>query len=119
MVQGDAPGKEASRMKINLDDEARVYLNLTHHEVLTVSADRECVGANCSEFVYPVIHYYRPDEKTSEHYDRFDFDGLTVFFDKQLETVPEVTLRLERHFMRDKIRIQGLPEKPGMTHHKI
>lgn len=106
-------------MRINLDNEARIYLNMSHHDILTVSADRECVGANCSEFIYPVVNYRRPDEKSAERYDRFDLEGLTVFFDKQLETVPEVTLRLERHLLRDRIRVEGLPERPKMTHHKI
>lgn len=106
-------------MKINLEKDAKVFLNLKNHSNLTVSADRECVGANCSEFIYPVVHYQPPDPKQSEAFDRFDIEGLTVWFDKRLETVPEVTLKLEHHVLRDKIRVEGLPTPPEMTHIKF
>lgn len=103
-------------MKINLDNEAKVYLNIKNHHTLTVSADRECVGANCTEFIYPVVNYQQPDAKRTADYDRFDVEGFTVFFEKRLETVPEVTLKLEHHILRDTIRIEGLPTPPEMTH---
>lgn len=103
-------------MRINIDNDAKVYLDLRNHHKVTVSADRECVGANCSEYVYPVVNYREPPEKETQKFDRFDIEGVTVWFDKTLETVPEVTLKLEHHTLRDKIRVEGLPTPPEVTH---
>jgi len=106
-------------MKINLDEDVKSFLANKRHDVLTVMADRECVDANCSEFVYPVIRFKQPPGKNVDQFDQIGLDGLTVFFDKRLETVPEVTLKLEHHFLRDQIRIDGLPYRPEITHHKF
>lgn len=103
-------------MRLTIDHDAKVFLNLKNHHQVTVSADRECVGANCTEFIYPVVDYKEPHDKESQRFDRFDVEGVTVWFDKALETVPEVTLKLERHVVRDKIRVEGLPTPPEMTH---
>jgi hypothetical protein len=106
-------------MRITLESDARNYLSRKHHDVITVNADQECFGAQCSEFIYPVIRYTKPDAKSTERYDRFDLDGITVWFDKQLETVPEVTLKLEHHMLRDRILVDGLPVHPEVTHIKL
>ena len=106
-------------MKINLEKDAKDYLNRKHHDIVTVSADQECVGANCSEFIYPVIHFKQPDAQTTNRFDRFDVEGLTIWFDKKLETVPEVTLKLEHHLLKDMLRVEGLPTPPIMTHIKF
>lgn len=103
-------------MRLNIDQDTKRFLDLKNHHTVTVSADRECVGANCSEFIYPVVNYRQPSDRETTKFDRFDVEGVTVWFDRALETVPEVTLRLERHMMRDKIRVDGLPNPPEMTH---
>ncbi len=103
-------------MIINLEKDAKTFLSAKKHNVLTVLADRECVGANCTEFIYPVINYKQPEEKQSAEFDKFDVEGVTVWFDKRLETVPEVTLKLEHHMLRDRIRVEGLRTPPEMTH---
>lgn len=106
-------------MRINLDEEVKTYLTDKHHNVLTVSADRECVGANCSEFIYPVIHFKQPPNRSSDQFDQFALDGLTVYFDKRLETVPEVTLKMEHRLLHTGIKIDGLPVLPEITHQKF
>lgn len=103
-------------MKLNVEKDVAVFMNIRHHNTLTVSADQECVGANCSEFVYPVIHFRQPNTRESERFDRFEAEGVTVWFDKRLETVPEVTLKMEHHVLRDSIRVEGLPIRPEITH---
>jgi len=108
--------KEVNSVRLNIDKDTKVFLNVKNHNTVTVSADRECVGANCEEYIYPVVHYRPPDEKEFQKFDRFDVDGVTVWFDRKLETVPEVTLKLEHHVLRDKIRVDGLPTPPEVTH---
>jgi len=105
-----------NNVRLNIDQEAKVFLNMKNHHSVTVSADRECVGANCTEFIYPVVDYKQPSEREVQKFDRFDVDGVTVWFDRVLETVPEVTLKLEHHVLRDKIRVDGLPTPPEVTH---
>lgn len=94
-------------MKISLDKEAKDFLDHKKCNTLTVSASRECKGEKCSEFSDPVVKCREPDPKRLESFDRFDVDGTTVWYEKKLETVPVVTLRLERRMLRDRIRVAG------------
>ncbi len=99
--------KEDEIMKINLDTDTRIYLDHKNCKTLTISASRDCKGDDCSEFYDHIVKCSQPDPKRAESFDRFDVDGLTVWFDKNLETVPVITLRLEHHILGDKIRVAG------------
>jgi hypothetical protein len=107
-------------MKVNLQKEAREFLNAHEHYIVTIKVDHECVGANCStNFSYPVVTYKMPDFERIDDYERFDMDELTIYFDKKLETVPEITLKLEHHILKNTIKVEGLPEPPPITHSKL
>jgi hypothetical protein len=107
-------------MRIHIEPEARTLLKSENHSVITVKADHECVGANCSEsFTYPVITFKVPDVNEDWKYERFSVDGVTVFFDKTLETVPEVAIAREPHILKDRITLKGLDVPPPVTHIKL
>jgi len=43
-------------MNIQIRPEAKALIEKEHHHWITLHADRECVGANCSEsYVYPLL----------------------------------------------------------------
>ncbi len=94
-------------MNINLDKDVRNFLDHKSCNTLTVSASRRCKDDKCSEFFDHVVRCKQPDSKRTEAFDKFDVDGLTVWYEKNLETVPVVTLRLEHHLLGDKIRVAG------------
>ncbi len=107
-------------MKVQIQPEVRTLLEKNDYAVIKVSADRECVGANCSTaYEYPRIDFKAPKFERIEDYDTFNVDGVTVYFEKALEVVPEVTFVREHHLLRDKIRIEGLPTPSNVTHHKL
>lgn len=107
-------------MRVQIQPEVKTFMERNDHNVLKVTADRECVGANCSEvYRYPMIDYKAPKAERIEAYDTFNVDGITVYFEKSLEIVPEVTFVREHHFFRDKIRLEGLPVPPNVTHSKL
>lgn len=107
-------------MRIQIQPEARAFLEEQNHMLITVSRDHECVGANCSEaYTYPIISFKLPEVGVDENYDIFDVDGVTVFFEKTLETVPEVTLVKEHHLFKDSIKLEGLKTPPPITHIKL
>lgn len=94
-------------MVINLDTDAKTFLDQKNCSTVTVSANRDCYNDDCSEFYDFIVECGQPDSKQEESFDRLDTDGLTVWFDKNLEKVPVVTLRLERHILGDKLRVAG------------
>lgn len=107
-------------MRVQIQPEVRTLMARNDYSVIKVSADRECVGANCSTvFEYPRIDFKAPKFEKIEDYDTFNVDGITVYFEKELEVVPEVTFVREHHFMKDKIRLEGLPTPPSITHNKL
>jgi hypothetical protein len=107
-------------MRIQMQPEVKEFMNAHEQAIITVRSDHECVGANCSEaFTYPVISFKVPEMGVVETYDIFEIDGITVFFEKKLETVPEVTLVKEHHFLKDRIRVEGFPTPPPITHMKL
>ena len=107
-------------MKIQIQPEVKEFLNAHNYGIMTVTADRECVGANCSDaFTYPVIRYKLPENGIDERFDVFEVDGVTVVFEKKLETVPEIRFVKEHHLLRDSIRIEGLQTPPRVTHNKL
>ncbi len=107
-------------MRIHIEPEAKSLLDQEKHTVITVKADRECVGANCSEaFTYPIITFKIPDVEEDWKFDRFTIDDVTIFFDKTLETVPEVAIAREPHMLKDRIMIKGLDIPPPVTHIKL
>mgnify|MGYP004702748095 CR=1 FL=1 len=96
-------------MRLNIEPDARTLLNRDNHSVITVESDQECVDNTCSEMVnYPVITFKTPDVSEEWKYEMFSVDGVTVYFDKTLETVPEVTIARESHLIKDKIMLKGL-----------
>lgn len=107
-------------MRIQIQPEAKAFLEAANHTIITVHADHECVGANCSEaFTYPVLSFKLPEVGVNEDYDIFEVDGVTIFFEKALETVPEVTFVREHHLFKDRIRVDGFPAVPPITHAKL
>ncbi len=107
-------------MRVQIQPEAKEFLDAQEHAIITVSADHECVGANCSEaFTYPVLSFKLPEVGMNEDYDIIEVDGITVFFEKALEVVPEVTFVREHHMFKDKIRLEGFPTPPPITHNKL
>lgn len=107
-------------MRVQIQPEVKTFMERNDYSVIKVTADRECVGANCSEvFRYPMIDYKAPKFENLEAYDTFNVDGVTVYFEKSLEIVPEVTFVREHHLLKDKIRLEGLPVPPNVTHNKL
>lgn len=107
-------------MKVNIHPEAKKFVQSQDYGVITVSADRECVGANCSSaFTHVHIGHKVPDEEKLDQYEIFEVDGISVFFDKSIETVPEVTIVKEHHLLKDLLRVDGLPVPPPITHNKL
>ncbi len=94
-------------MKINLDTDTKAFLNHKNCSIVTVSANRDCNNDDCSDFYDFIVTCNQNGFKQEEGFDRFETDGVTVWFDKNLEKVPVVTLRMERHILGDKIRVAG------------
>lgn len=96
------------------------YLDYHDYTVITVTADHECVGTNCSDaYSYPIIHFKAPDPNHLDKYDQYEVNHITVYFDKVLETAPEVTFIRIHHLIHDKIEIEGLHLPPRVTHNKL
>ena len=103
-------------MRLNIEPDARTMLIKDNHSVITVKADQECADVNCVDMVnHPVITFNVPDEKEGWKYEMFSIDGVTVYFDKSLETVPEVTIAREPRMLQDKLTIRGLDNETPMT----
>lgn len=99
-------------MRINLDEDVRNYMVRKHRDTITVKADRFCVETTCSDAIYPLVDMRKPKDPNPERYDQFSVDGLTIYFDRRLETPQEVTLKLDHRFLHNEIVVDGLPERP-------
>jgi hypothetical protein len=112
--------EEGVVMRIQIQPEAKELLEKERHSLITLRADRECVGANCSEtYMYPVISFKLPEESDERHFDRFEVDGVTVFVERELETMPEVNIVREHHILKDRLIATTQHEAPIMTHFKF
>ena len=112
--------EEGVVMRIQIQPEAKELLEKEKHSLITLRADHECVGANCSEtYTYPVISFKLPEESDERQFERFDVDGVTVFVEKTLEMMPEVNIVREHHILRDRLVATTQHEAPVMTHIKL
>lgn len=107
-------------MKIQIQPEAKELLERDNHNMITLRADHECVGANCSEaYVYPVIGFKMPDGHDANRFDPFEVEGVTVYVERELESLPEVNIMLEHHILKDRLVATTEHEAPTMTHFKL
>ena len=107
-------------MKIQIQPEAKELLERDNHNMITLRADHECVGANCSEaYVYPVVGLKMPDGHDANRFDQFEVSGVTVYVERELESLPEVNIMLEHHILKDRLIATTEHEAPTMTHFKL
>ena len=107
-------------MNIQIRPEAKALIEKEHHHWITLHADRECVGANCSEsYVYPILGFNKPAESDADRFDVFQVSSVTVFVERELETLPEIDIGLEHHLLKSRITASVPHEAPIMTHIKL
>ncbi|MCA0385990.1 MAG: hypothetical protein LCH34_10370 [Firmicutes bacterium] len=107
-------------MNIQIRPEAKALIEREHHQWITLHADRECVGANCSEsYLHPMLGFHKPTESEAERFDVFQVSGVTVFVDRELEILPEVDIDVKHHMLKDVVIATTRHEAPIMTHIKL
>lgn len=97
-------------MNIKLTDEAKAYLKGHNKSAImvyvkkSVSVLPEMGHVNITE-----VHLDKPDAEHIDSFDKFEFDGIDIYFEKAFEQFQEeVTFKLEHAFFLKWLTVTGL-----------